>query len=345
MSFEEKIQLHIYPSKIEMEELHKQDLSREEICQIWNISISTYKKLRNYYNIPIKKKKMDLSTYPKRQIKIQQTLNERYGEPDSLARKEFYNERRMKQQQTCLEKYGVLDPSSLPEVIEKRKNTCIERYGVDNPMKNVEIQQKALQTDLEKYGSYHISSSIIRVKSKNTMLKKYGVEYSAQCPEILQKRNDTNLVKYGHKCCLVNSNIKAKAFNTMSLNNKEAVLSSTQQRYINDLFHGQLNYLFTYYHVDSYLLEDNIIIEYSGRGHDLSVRLKRETPEHFAGKEKARLSYFRNLNIPILEFCSKTDKLPNDEKLIQYFLDAKTKFSTGVLYYCVNLDTGGVFFQ
>ena len=35
----------------------------------------------------------------------------------------------------------------------------------------------------------------------------------------------------------------------------------------------------------------------------------------------------------------------NDDILIQYFLDAKLKFSTGVLYYCINLDTGYISFQ
>lgn len=345
MSFKEKIKLHIYPSKEEIENLHRQDLSREEICKILNISASTYKKLRRYYNIPVKRKKVDLSTYPKRRVKIEQTLNERYGEAGSLKRINFYNKRKIKQEETCLAKYGVADPTQLPEFVNKRKQTNLERYGVDNPMQNIEVRQRALKTDLEKYGSYHISSPIIREKSKQTMLEKYGVEYPAQCPEIFQKLENTNMIKYGNQCCLANPEIKAKAFKTMTLNGQEAVLSSSQQRYLNELFHGQLNYLFTYYHVDSYLAEDNIIIEYSGRGHDLSVRLGKETQEHFDGKEKARRAYFRNLNIPIIEFYSKTDKLPSDDILIQHFLDAKLKFSTGVLYYCVNLDTGSISFQ
>lgn len=125
----------------------------------------------------------------------------------------------------------------------------------------------------------------------------------------------------------------------MSEKGKQAVLFSSQQKYLNDLYQGKLNYLFEFYHVDSYLEKDNIIVEYSGSGHDLSVRLGKETKEHFEGKEKARRNYFRNKKIPILEFLSKTDKLPEDNILLEYLSKAKQKFSEGILYYCVNLDT------
>ena len=122
-------------------------------------------------------------------------------------------------------------------------------------------------------------------------------------------------------------------------NGIQAVLSSSQQIYINNLYNGELNYLFEYYHVDSYLMKDNVIVEYSGSGYDLSVRIGRETREKFEGREKARRNYFINRKIPVLKLVSKTDKLPDDEKLLEILSKAKELFSQGVLYYCVDLDT------
>ena len=135
-SFEEKIALHIYPSKEEFVQLNAQNLNRKEICEKCQISESTYKKLRKYYDLPPKKRKVDLDTYPQRFIRTQQTLLEKYGAPGSDTRREFYRQNRLKQQKTCLEKYGVEDPTILPEFVDKRQQTVLEKYGVDNPMKS-----------------------------------------------------------------------------------------------------------------------------------------------------------------------------------------------------------------
>lgn len=341
--FIDRISNHEYPSKEELEFLHTQKLNRVEICQKLNISISTYKKLRRYYGIQPKPRKVDLSTCKGRAEKAQNTILQRYGEKGSDSYNNFYRDRRERTKQTNLEKYGVEDPTILPEFMEKRKQTYIQKYGVDNPMKSSLVQEKAQQTDLLKYGSrYHINSSVVKSKTINTLMEQYGVSTPSKVPGALEKRDQTNLKKYGHVNPLANPEIRAKAYKTMSDNGTEAVLSSRPQKHINNLFGGKLNYLFTYYHVDSYLVADNIVVEYAGTGHDLSVRTGRETLKHFLGKEKARMAYFRNLKIPVLEFISKTDKLPSDEILLQHLENAKQKFSLGILYYCVNLDTNQI---
>lgn len=339
MTFEERISLGIYPSKKQLEELYTQKLNRAEICNLLNISVSTYKKLRRYYGLNPKTRVVDKSTYRVRVLKTQKTLNARYGLKGSETRNEFYRQNRKKQEDTCLSRYGVKDTSSLPHVIEKRKNTFLLRYGVDNPMKSSEIQLKAQQTDLHKYGcKYHINSSIIKQKSKESILERFGTTSFMKIPEVAEKRKKTNLQKYGYECCLSNPNIRQKGFETMSMNGTQAVLSSSQQQYIAKLFQGEVNYLIGPYHIDCFLLSNNIGIEYSGSGHDLSVRLGRETQAHFDSKEKARRAYFINHKIPILDFFSKTDKLPSDNKLFELLENAKNEFQQGILYYPIDLD-------
>lgn len=346
MSFEEKIHSSFYPSKEELEFLHTQDLNREEICERLNISISTYKKLRRYYQIKPKPRKVNKEDYKIRSQKAAETLLQRYGPKNSETWKEFQEANRLKRENTCIEKYGVADPSCLPEIIEKRKKTFLEKYGVDNPMKIDEFLVKAQKTSFQKYGTkYHIAAPEVRAKILQSNIERYGTPYPSSLQIVIEKRNKTNIEKYGFTCALSNPEIRKKGFESMSLSGTRAVLSSRQQEYINSLFQGQLNYLFGYYHIDSYIEKDNIGIEYSGAGHDLSVRLGRESIEHFLGKEKARKTYFKNHQLPILEFFSTTDKLPSDDVLIMYYNQAKEKFMNGILYYSVNLDNKEIYYE
>ena len=153
------------------------------------------------------------------------------------------------------------------------------------------------------------------------------------------KRVSTNIERYGFSYPLQDPARREEANIRMYLLGKRAVFASRQQYYLCQLFKGIINYPIGPYHVDCYIPEDNIIIEYSGGGHDLSVKLGRMTRKQFTGKEKARLSYFCNRNIPVLEFVSKTDKLPTDDILLKNLSEAKKQFDLGVKYVSVNLDS------
>lgn len=75
----------------------------------------------------------------------------------------------------------------------------------------------------------------------------------------------------------------------------------------------------------------------------MSVQLGRETRERFEGKEKRRKTYCLRHNLPIIEFVSKTDKLPQDEILIEYVEDFYQKtLNDGTMYMCVDLDSLGI---
>lgn len=343
LSFEEKIEIGVYPSKQDFSRAYMGNMNREQICKYFDISISTFKKLRNFYQLPPKKRVVDKSTYIQRVIKTKQTLNERYGEYDSPERRRFYDSVLYKAIKTNLAKYGDVNPMCLPDIQEKAKATNFERYGVGNAMQNKEVQSRASKTDLEKYGvKHHISSKIVRDKASKTILSKYGTLNVTGLPQIQEKIKRTNLERYGAEYGLQNPEIRLKGYTTMDNNGVNAVRASSQQVYINNLFEGQLNYLYGYYHIDSYVSKYNIGIEYSGGGHNLSVKIGKETAEHFEKKEKCRRKYFYNHKLPILEFISTIDKLPSDEILLNYLTSFVEMVSNGILYVCIDLDSNKI---
>lgn len=343
MTFEQRIENGIFPSKQQFIDIHDKNMSRQQICDYFGFSVSTYKKLRKYYNLSPKKRVITVPFSEERKKATQNTLIQRYGEYGSEQRNEFYKRGSQKAKETCMLKYGFENPSLVPEFVDKRINTYIERYGVDNPMKSEHIRNKALETDIEKYGGYHISSPETRKKSQETILQKYGTLNIWDVPSIIKKRDLTNFARYGNTCVLCNPEIREKGYQTMLQNGIDAVKSSSQQIYINNLFGGMLNYPYGYYHIDSFLEKDGIGIEYSGGGHDLAVKTGRYSEQEFLGKERARKQYFLNHKIPILEFISLKDKLPDDEILISYLNMAKTFFQQGGLYYKVDLDNFSIY--
>lgn len=329
-----------FPSKEDFLSVYDKYHSRADICKIFNICSSTFKKLVKYYNLPPKDRCVHAEDYIVRKEKIAKSLDEKYGPLGSETRNAFYQKSKEKMQKTCLEKYGTINPSELNFVKEKRKMVFLDKYGVENPMQCQAIFEKASKTNEERYGyKYTVICPEIQKKIKKSILEKYGTLNVMGLPETREKVEKTNMERWGFKTPLSNPEIRKKGFETMSKNGQQAVLSSSQQNYINNLFGGQLNHLIEYYHVDSFLIDENIGIEYSGGGHDVSVRSGRETREHFEAKEMARKKYFINHKIPILEFISKKDILPSDEILFGFLNDFREKVKNGNLYMCVDIDS------
>ncbi len=192
---------------------------------------------------------------------------------------------------------------------QKIVDLSMERYGTKCTLNLPEVHQKMVHNNLLKYGTTHSVTPESYAKRGETMKKRYGCEYSLQSPEIRAKANQT----------------------MYELGNCE-VFSSKQQEYLCTLLNGISNFPVGHYHIDCFLKEQNIGIEYSGRGHDLSVRLGDLTEKEFQAREKARHTYFLNHNIPIIEFVSHTDKLPPDDEIIRYVNESIEKFSQGLKY-------------
>lgn len=200
---------------------------------------------------------------------------------------------------------------------KKILENCISKYGTRSTLLIPEIHDKMVQNNLKKYGVPHSTTKESIKKARQTTLQRYGVENVLSSPKIREKINLT-LYENGME---------------------SGVYTSKQQKHINELLQGELNRPFGPYHVDIFLKEKNIGIEYSGSGHDLSVKLGRVSEKKFQAKERARHSYFINRKIPIIEIFSKKDKLPSDEVIIKEINNAIEYIkSSSSLYYTIDLD-------
>lgn len=211
---------------------------------------------------------------------------------------------RIRAKQTMIQKYGTDSYLKTIEGKERVTRTNIERYGVSRATKLDEIKEKIKQTNIEKYGhSCSFQNEDVKNKYRENSLKKYGVEYPLQLPSV-----------------------REKITKTLCENNSQKV--SKQQRYINDLYGGILNYPFKSYAFDIYLKTDNIDVEYNGGGHKLNVLSGRMTEEEYIKKEIIRNSIIRRNGYKMITIISTKDELPSDEVLLQMLNQAKEYFDT-----------------
>lgn len=204
-------------------------------------------------------------------------------------------EARKKREETNIKKYGSSTPLSNKEVRNKIEKTNLEKYGNKNPLKNNEVKEKIEKTNVEKYGYKNpFSNKEIQEKIKKSNLETYGYEYITQNEEEMKRRT-------------------IKRNKTMRENNLAP--TSRQQQYIYDVVGGVLNLPVDTCFLDIAFPDELIYIEYQGSGHNLSVKLGKETEESFKRKEINRYYYLKNIGWKMIEVVSKKDVLPNEKEL------------------------------
>lgn len=237
----------------------------------------------------------------------------------------------IKSQETQLKKYGDTSYRRTNECKEKIRQTNLKKYGVKFASQNEKVKEKRKKTNLERYGfPCSFQNEDVKRKFRENCLKKYGVEYTLQLPEVREKITNT-LYK--------NSSQKASA----------------QQRYLNKLYGGVLNYPIKYFSADICFPKEKIIIEYDGGGHLLNVETGRETQEEHDRKEIMRNNIIKREGYKQIHIISATDKLPSDKILLQMLFNAKEYFYTSTHTWIeYNIDTSimrnvdnmdGVFFN
>lgn len=171
----------------------------------------------------------------------------------------------MKQKDVCNYKYGVDSTLQLDESKKKTRVTNLRRYGVVNPMQNEEVKDRV----------------------KQTMLDNHGVEYAQQCEFIREKTKQTYMRNYGVEHPMYVKEIRAKVNNFEFVN---GVRVSYHQKYLSELLDGALNLNVGGYFGDIALIDERIIVEYDGSGHNLSVQLGKISQEDFDKGEEIRLN-------------------------------------------------------
>lgn len=255
---------------------------------------------------------------------------------------------RGKKQVDCnLLKYGVRSPSQLDFVKEKVKQSNLAKYGVDNYAKTEECREKMKNTIRSAYGVEHYSQTDeYKEKFRQTCTERYGEDYSkqfadkafstfrnntgydfpSQSPEVREKIIESCIEHYGVISPAQSPEVREKMVQTLYANSSQK--ASKQQRYINELYSGILNFPVKHYNADIYLSEDNLIVEYDGGGHMLNVIMGRETMEEYRRKEIIRYSVIKREGYKQMTIISSEDKLPSDTILLQMLQDARQYFST-----------------
>lgn len=245
-------------------------------------------------------------------IKAKETFIKNYG-VDNPNKSSIIKEKTKK---TNLKKYGVEYIFQSEDVKEKIKKSLIKNYGVESALKNKEIHGKMKNTLIKKYGVDNpLKNKEIKEKVQNTNLKRYGVKWVFQNKEIKNKIKNTNLKKYKFDNPAKNDKVKEKIRITklekgITYNNTQV---SKNQLHIANLISGDLNVCINGFYADIVL--DNIIIEYDGSGHWLSVDIWGQSINEFNKKEYIRENVFLKNNYKIIRIICKNDILLNDMDL------------------------------
>lgn len=197
----------------------------------------------------------------------------------------------------------------------KREEILLFKYKVKNVSQLDDVRLKVKQTNLINLGvEYSLQSNKVREKRKETMLLRYGVENYTQTEEYLMKSRETSLRKYGVDSPNKSEIVQSKKNRTMYENG--TTKTSRQQKYIHDLYGGELNYPVGKSMLDIAFLHEKIYIEYDGSGHDLCVKKDNLSQTEFDSKERKRYFALKHLGWKSMRIISNYDKLPKDSVLM-----------------------------
>lgn len=270
---------------------------------------------------------------PTIQEKIKQTNLERIGVENPFMLQKYQD----KGKQTKIERYGTDNTSQLEETKIKAKETNLKNWGFKNPAQSPIIQAKMKETNLQRWGfEYASQSPIIQEKIQNTNMERFGYPVASKSPIIQEKIQNTNIEHFGVTNPMKSPIIKKKCAEALFISN--AVKTSKQQIYLNNLFEGILNGVVGYYNCDIVLNEEKIIIEYNGSGHWLNVVLGGMTEDEYKKHEIVRNNIIKREGYKRIEITSRKDKLPSDEKLLEMLSYARSFFQENPQRSWINFD-------
>ena len=180
MSFLEKIEKGIYPSKEELtKKFIDENKSRDEICAEFGFSSAVFKRLAKFYGIR-KSYGAIFENMCKTSMKLYGTDSNHV--PGTVERRK----------RTCKEKYGAENVMRLDEFKDKLKRSFKDKYGADSPFRIPEIKKKRDETMKAKYGdsSYFRSKMPTETVSLLRCREKYGEYLDAH-----EKRTEEQIAK------------------------------------------------------------------------------------------------------------------------------------------------------
>ncbi len=182
---------------------------------------------------------------------------------------------------------GKTFKKSYRRYLETKQDICCEQCK----------QEKMVHTSLRKYGNKcSLRNEEVQEKSKKKNMRNLGVQYPFQNKTILEKCSKTSIKKYGK--------------------NYKKTKTSIQQKHLNKLYGGILNYPEFPYFLDIFFENTKVYLEYDGSGHTLGVKLGHISEKSFNDKELYRSNFLKNKGYKEFRIISADDILPNDKELL-----------------------------
>jgi len=287
--------------------------------------------------------------------KVRETVQERYGVDNVFQSEEI----KTKLTQTNIEKYGVPNPLQNKKIQDKVKTTNMEKYGIENtfqltdrvqqgmirnhgdscPLRVPEIKERQQQTNIEKFGfKTPAENSEIQERIEATNMVRYGVKTPFQNEEVQQKIVRTNIERYGVDNPLKSEEIQNKARQTLYEHGTQKC--SKQQHHIASILNKieKINYPIGNCNADI-LIESDIICEYDGGGHEISMKVKNGlTQEEFLNAERRRDLFLKSKGFSIIRIISKEDLLPKNEIILKIISKAKEYLKSGHSWITFDID-------
>lgn len=219
-------------------------------------------------------------------------------------------------------------------MVGERFFNCVDNGWTTNRNYNSEEVELLIECD---YCGKHFTLSVRKRKQKSSKFLRYfngktGSQkinnemidlYKDNCSDCENlKRKETSMIRNGYwhpSHTLEHRERVAKSFKKHNL-----VKTSRGQRYISKLFDGELNVLIGHYFVDI-LLNDNIVIEYDGGGHNLRVLKGDLTQEEFDKRERIRSNFLFSKGYKLIRFISKSEYFPVEKKTKEIIRDGITE--------------------
>lgn len=217
-----------------------------------------------------------------------------------------------KASETYFSRTGFNSPFENPEVIEKIEEKNIEKYGAKNVFELEEFQEIAKQSVREKYGVDNVfQSEEIKEKIKKTNLERYEVEYPTQNKGIMEKIIKSRYENYNG------------SYNINGQNFINGIPVSKSQVELGNFLGGHINYRINNMMCDIFI-EPDIVVEYDGGGHNLSVKINKMSQEDFDKREQEREDKLISKNYKIFRIINSNDEpleLDDIENWLLYEID------------------------
>lgn len=300
-------------------------LSKEvEIGLRGNKSIPYYREMGYAIPMTIGKKGKPVVDYSQK-ITVKVEDLPRYSEAKVLIRCE-YNEDGCKQE--YYKSYSDYYKNNIDCIVHK--DCCSNRKCQS---------KKTADCNMANYGfEYHINQPNTIKRMEATNIKRYGSKNMFGSEYFINKTKEVVLDKYGVENISQLEEIKIKKAQTFYRNG--TVRTSRQQKYLHELFGGELNYANNTPSLDIAFPEDKIYLEFNGSGHDLCVKTGYMSQDDFNNRERQRYYYLKGLGWKGIFIISPQDYLPSDEILMDEFNNALAWFQSsenGHAHYNINI--------